>query len=81
MQKFILSIFTPFLVAVLVRIALFIIGFVIAIIEESTGSSTEVGVHIGFFDTFTWDESYLFWIIVGVLTFFAEMLVWDDDNY
>jgi hypothetical protein len=81
MQKFILSIFTPFLVAVLVRIALFIIGFVIAIIEESTGSSTEVGVQIGFFDTFTWDESYLFWIIVGVLTFFAEMLVWDDDNY
>ena len=33
---------------------------------------------IGFFDTFKWNESWHFWGLVLILTFFAEMDIWRD---
>lgn len=76
MQKIIFSIFTPFLIAVIIRIILFILGLVLYYLF----GFSRLGKGIGGFDSFTWDESYLFWVIVGLLTFYVEMLIWDEDN-
>lgn len=35
---------------------------------------------VGFFDTFSWDESWHYWGIVLLLTFLAEMDTWRDEE-
>ena len=31
------------------------------------------------FETFSWDEAWFYWILVGIGTFFAELLIWNED--
>lgn len=79
MKKIILSIFAPFIVAIAIRAALFIIAVVVRL-GELIYHTKGFAKTIGGFDTFSWDESYLYWIIVIIATFYAEMLIWDKDN-
>lgn len=80
MQKIIISIFAPFFIAVIVKIVLVILGAFLYYVGGLFGFSKSLAANIANFDTFTWDESYVFWIIVGALTFHIEMLIWDEDN-
>lgn len=85
MQKVILSLFCPILTAIVVRIILWIIGFVLGLGglimgAEHNGSYAKFIVSIAEFDTFVWNESWCYWVIVAILTFFAEMIIWDENN-
>ena len=81
MQKRILSIFSPFLIAIIVRFiyALWGYGFFCAgyIANKMDWAKSNMN-NIGFFDTFNWDVSWHYWGIVLVLTFLAEMDIWRD---
>lgn len=81
MQKRILSIFSPFLIAILVRIIYVLWGygyFCVDYVAEDIGWAKSHLNSIGFFDTFKWDESWHYWIVVLFLTFLAEMDIWRD---
>ena len=85
MQKIILSLFCPVLIAIVVRIILFVIGFVLAlggyVMDAShNGDYMKFTESIAMFKTFVWDESWCFWVIVAILTFFGEMIIWDENN-
>ena len=83
MQRVILSLFCPILVAIVVRIALVIISAVLAIVGFILGAGNDdfgrFVETVGSFDTFVWDSSWCYWIIVAILTFLAEMVIWQDD--
>ncbi len=76
-KKVILSIFAPFIIAIAIRAALFIIAVVVRL-GELIYHTKGLAKTIGGFDTFSWDESYLYWIMVIIATFYVEMLIWDE---
>ena len=86
MQKRILSIFSPFLIAIIVRLfyVFWGFGFLCAgyIADQIYWAKSNMN-SISSFDTFNWDASWHYWCIVLILTFFAEMDIWRDpkDGY
>ena len=83
MQKRILSLFSPFLIAIIVRLiyVLWGYGFLCAgYVADKTDWGKSNMNSIGFFDTFSWDDSWHYWGIVLILTFLAEMDIWRDEN-
>ncbi len=84
MQKVILSFFCPALVAIGLRIAFVLFGlslFGIGHVYELGKDFLGVVEHnIVYFNTFTWDSSWPYWIIFVILTFFFEMSIWDDST-
>ena len=82
MQKVILSLFCPILVAIAVRIVLFIVAFILSLGGYLLNAGEEFGrfvLGLGGFNTFVWNESWGFWALVAILTFFAEMFIWQED--
>lgn len=82
MQKVILSLFCPVLVAIAVRIVLWIIGFILGLgglIINAERGFMKFTESIALFDTFVWDESWGYWVIVAILTFLGEMLIWEEN--
>lgn len=74
MQKIIFSIFAPFLVAIVLRVVLFLVGLIALLFSKNLAGD------IAGFHTFEWDESYLYWILVVIVTFFVEMAVWSEED-
>lgn len=88
MQKIIMGLFAPALIAIAVRFVLFLIAICSMIIAE-TLKFIEVLKDVPHwvktfcdfiveFDTFSWNESWGFWIIVILFTFYAEMFIFED---
>lgn len=81
MQKRILSLFSPFFIAIIVRLiyVLWGYGFLCAgyVADKIDWAKSNMN-SIGFFNTFNWDESWHYWEIVLILTFLAEMDIWRD---
>lgn len=76
-RKVVLAIFAPALVALVVRITLFILAlpiFGIAFIEPSFQYDAE---ELAGFNMFIWDESWLYWILVLLGTFYVEMKIFN----
>ena len=85
MQRVILSLFCPILVAIIIRVILFLIAFIlgwIGIFFNARKEYVDFLADIGAFDTFVWNDSWLFWGIVAIITFVAEMIIWsvNSDN-
>ena len=83
MQKVILSLFCPILVTIIIRVILFIIAFVLGFlgfIFNARKEYVDFVSNIGTFETFVWNESWLFWGIVVIITFVAEMIIWSVQN-
>ena len=83
MQKVILSLFCPILVAIIIRVILFIIAFVLGLLGFIFNAGKEYVnfvSNIGTFDTFVWNESWLFWGLVVIITFVVEMIIWNTPN-
>lgn len=82
MQKVILSIFCPALVAIVLRIAFVLFGFSLFgighVYELGKDFLGIVEHNIAYFNSFTWDSSWPYWILVVIITFFLEMSIWDD---
>ena len=82
--KIILTIFAPVLLAILWRIILailcLVVGYVywINIIDKETFRDAE-NLLIDF-NMFSWDESWLYWVLVIISTFLAEMIIWSTDG-
>ncbi len=86
MQKRILSIFSPFFIAIIVRLIYVLWGygfFCAGYIADKIDWAKFNMNSISFFDTFSWEESWHYWGIVLILTFLAEMDIWRDvkDEY
>lgn len=85
MQKVILSFFCPALVAIGLRIAFVLFGFSLFgighVYEFGKDFLGIVEHNIAYFDTFTWDSSWPYWILVVILTFLMEMIIWEDNSY
>ena len=71
----------------IIRVILFIIAYVLGVLGLIFNARKEYFdfvSSIGAFDTFVWNESWLFWGIVVILVFIAEMIIWspsyDDEN-
>lgn len=82
MQKVIVSLFCPVLVAIAVRIVLFILALILAIGGRIVGAERgffKFCESIGGFETFVWNQSWGFWAIVAILTFLGEMIIWEED--
>lgn len=84
-MKIVLTVFAPVLIAIAIRLLLFligiIIGFVIFVMLQIDVSS-EVGNFLEglfAFETFDWDESWGYWILVIIGSFMAEMVIWQND--
>ena len=82
MQKVILSIFCPALVAIVIRIIFALIGFVFAGLgycyelgDAQIKSSIRDFVE---FDMFKSDTAGFYWIIVLVIVFLMEMAIWEE---
>lgn len=87
MQKRVLSIFSPFFVAIIVRLIYVLWGygfFCAGYVADRLYFAKSNLDSIAFFDTFNWNVSWHYWIIVLILTFLAEMDIWrdtkDDDS-
>lgn len=81
-MKVVLTVFAPILVAIAIRIALFLIGFILVLPNQLFDIGYNwyrIGDKIGGFDTFNWDDSYGYWILVVIGSFLAEMAIWGDD--
>lgn len=80
-MKIVLTVFAPLLTAIAIRIILFLIAIIPALLgwifEENSLMNLATG--IGGFDPFVWNESWGYWILVVIGTFMAEMVIWQDD--
>lgn len=83
-MKIVLTIFAPALVAIILRIILLvlclaigILNFFIRIIDEETLKT--VGNILVEFNMFSWDESWLYWVLVIIGSFLAEISIWNED--
>ena len=69
------------LVAIIVRIVLFVLACIIELLGFfEQGSLSKLAETIGGFDTFVWKESWCYWIIVIVVTFIGEMGIWEEEG-
>lgn len=81
-MKVVLTVFAPMLVAIAIRLALFLVGLVIGLPCYLLGiaeSLVEFSDSIAMFDTFVLEESWGYWILVVIGSFLAEMAIWGDD--
>lgn len=78
-MKVVLTVFAPFIVAIILRLALLIIGLLLGIISFIIDDLKEFAEMIVEFETFSWDEAWFYWILVGIGIFFAELLIWNED--
>lgn len=72
-MKIVLTVFAPFLVAIAIRLALVVIGIVMLFVF---GGDMDFLIE---FDTFDFDESWAYWILVVFGSFFAEVAIWDEN--
>jgi hypothetical protein len=82
MLRVILSLFCPVIIAIIIRVILFALAFVLALLGKMFNASKEIKElieNIGFFETFIWNDSYLYWGIVVIIVFIAEIWVWLPD--
>lgn len=82
--KTVLTIFAPALVAIILRIilvvlclAISILNSFIRIIDEETLKT--VGNILVEFNMFSWDESWLYWVLVIIGSFLAEIIIWGGE--
>ena len=81
--KIVLTIFAPALIAIIMRIILAIlclaVGILnfIGIIDEET--LKEAGNILIDFNMFSWDESWLYWVLVIIGSFLAEIIIWGGE--
>ena len=83
MLRVILSLFCPVIIAIIIRVILFALAFVLALLGKIFNASKEIKElieNIGFFDTFIWDDSYLYWGIVVIVVFVAEIIIWSQTD-
>lgn len=89
-MRIVCTVFAPFLVAIGIRAILFILAIIIGwlaglgesitLLDKSTMHEiVDFAEAIGGFKTFLWNESWLFWILVLIGTFIAELNIWDND--
>ena len=81
-MKIVLTVFAPILVAIAVRIALFLIGLIVGLLLVSLlniDAFANFADDLMMFDPFAWDESWGYWILVAIGSFLAEMAIWGDD--
>lgn len=89
-MRIVWTIFTPFLVTMGIRLILYILAVIIgwlAGLGEAITLLDRNAMHeildfastIGPFNTFSWNESWLFWALVIIGTFIAELCIWDND--
>lgn len=82
MLRVIFSLFCPVIVAIIIRVILFTLAFVLALFGKMFNASKEIKElidNIGFFETFIWNDSYLYWGIVVIIVFIAEVWIWFPD--
>lgn len=80
-MRIVLTIFAPFLVAVILRLALVLLALLVVSPWSSVWEEAEYFAELlADFDTFSWDESWLYWICVGIGSFFAEMSIWSNED-
>ena len=83
MQRVILSIFCPVLIAIIIRVVLFALSVVWSILNNIFSARKEIkeiAENIGFFDTFIWSDSWLYWGLVVIMVFIAEMIIWGQSD-
>lgn len=81
-MRIVMTIFAPFIVAIGIRLILFIIGLITFWVGEVAGHRVrDFAENIAGFDTFSWDESWLFWVLVLIGTFIVELIIWNDDKW
>jgi len=83
MQKVILSFFCPVLIAIIIRAFLFALSVVWSILNNIFSARKEIkeiAENIGFFDTFIWSDSWLYWGLVVIMVFIAEMIIWSQSD-
>ena len=78
-MKIICSLFAPALVAILVRLALFILVLLLWLLTWIFGIPDDLIEDWLFFDIFSWGESWFYWILVIICSFLAEVIIWDED--
>ena len=80
-MKVVLTVFAPILVALAIRLALFILGIAIGLLNlflsGDFGGRTAEG--IGTFETFNFEESWGYWVLVVIGSFLAEIAIWSDN--
>ena len=82
-MRFVLTIFAPALTAIVIRALLGVIGIILELsryllsINSSAFRSFIEG--LCFFETFDWNESWAYWVLVIIGSFFAEMAIWEDN--
>lgn len=81
-MKIVLTVFAPVLAAIAIRFALFLIGFVIGIFEliiELPDFIEKIPKCFINFDPLVWDESWGYWVLVVIGSFWIELSIWSDD--
>ena len=83
-MKVVLTVFAPMLVAIAIRLALFLVALLIFVIFSFI-LGTQHGIMIDIadclweFNPFILEESWGYWILVVIGSFLAEMAIWADD--
>lgn len=80
-MKVVLTVFAPMLVAIAIRLVLFLVGLVIGLPCYLLGiaeSLVEFSDSIAMFDTFVLEESWGYWILVAIGSFLAEAGIWSE---
>jgi len=72
-MKYVLALFSPALVAIAVRIVLYVLYWISDLLE------IKYLYKLLHFETFVWDDSYAYWVIVVILSFFAEMYIFSGE--
>ncbi|MDH6312699.1 hypothetical protein M2137_001474 [Parabacteroides sp. PFB2-10] len=72
-MKYVLALFSPALIAIAVRIVLFILCWLFEQLDIS------YLYYLLDFEAFIWDDSYGYWSIVIILTFVAEMYIFSGE--
>ena len=89
-MRIVLTVFAPLLVATGIRLALLLLGFVCGAVCELICTIVPSIEHvsdfessfyfIGGFDTFDFNASWFYWVLVIIGSFIAEYLIWLKDN-
>lgn len=81
-MKIVLTIFAPILIAIILRIVLTVAALILVPLSQiiSRTFSQEVENVLLEFNMFSWDESWLYWVLVILGSFLAEMAIWQNDN-
>lgn len=81
-MNIVLTVFAPILVAIAIRFVLFLIAIVFAIfnlIIELPDFIEKISKCFFQFDPLVWDESWGYWVLVVIGSFWIELGIWSDD--